>query len=118
MRVSTFCALAARGQLFLFTLFSSPISAQVMSKVPYAYQADVKVFEVSHEYEADLLVYVTANRYEAKGNKGIWYFSGNSYNADYTLFFTTYQFEADIKIYFIDQRYQAKWRNPKKHKLL
>lgn len=117
MRVSTFFALAARGQLLLLTLFSFPLSAQVVSKVPYEYQADVKVCEVKHEYEADLLVYVTSNRFDTKGNKGIWYFTPNPFDSDLTVFFTEYTFEADLKIYFVEQRYQAKWRNPKKHKL-
>lgn len=118
MRVSTFFALAARVQLFLLTLFALPLSAQVVSKVPYGYQADVKVCEVRYEYEADLLVYVTSDRFEAKGSRGIWFFTPNSFDSDFTIFFTEYTFEADIKVYFVEQRYQAKWRNPKKHKLL
>lgn len=118
MRVSTFCALAARGQLFLLTLFSFPLSAQIVKKVDFPYQADLIVCEVRYEYQADVLVYVTDKKYELRDDKCFWYITTKSYEADYTMHFTDYQYRADLKVYFVDQKYKARWRNEEKRELL
>ena len=116
--VSTFCALAARGQLVLLTLFSLPLSAQIVKKVDFTYQADLVVCEVRYEYQADVLIYVTDKKYELRDDKCFWYFTNKSYEADYMMYFTDYPYRADLKVYFVDQKYKARWRNEEKRKLL
>jgi hypothetical protein len=116
--VATFCALAARGQLCLLTLFSLPLSAQIVKKVDFPYQADLIVCEVLYEYQADVLVFTTDKKYELRKDKCFWYFTTKSYEADYTMYFTEYQYRADLKVYFVDQKYKARWRSEEKRKLL
>lgn len=118
MRVSTFCALAARGKLLLFALFPSLLSAQIVKKVDFPYQADLIVCEVFYEYQADILVYVTDKKYELRDDKCFWLYTLKSYEADYTMYFTSYQYQANLKVYFVDQKYKARWRNVNKKKLL
>lgn len=118
MRVSTFCALAARGQLLLLTLFTPSLSAQIIKKVDFPYQADLIVCEVQYEYQADVLVYVTDKKYELREDKCFWYISDKLYEADYTVYFTSQLYRADIKIFFVDQKYKVRWVNEEKKNLL
>lgn len=118
MRVSTFCALAARGKFVLLYLLSLPLSAQIVREVNFPYQADLIVCEVPYEYQADVLVYLTDKKYELQDHKCFWYMTDKSYEADYTIYFTRYEYQSDLKVYFVDQKYKVRWRNEEKKKLL
>ena len=118
MRVSYFCALAARGKFVLLYLLSLPLSAQIVREVDFPYQADLIVCEVPYEYQADVLIYVADKKYELRDDKCFWLFTKNSYEADFTMYFTSYQYQADLKVYYVDQKYKARWKNKKKENIL
>jgi hypothetical protein len=91
----------------ILVLIIGQSKAQIIHKVDYPYQADVKIYYVDYAYQADAQVCFVDYQYQIT-KPGLWWI-GNQYSADrLNIYEVQYSYQADLKVYIVKYPYQVK----------
>lgn len=95
----------------LVALVAAPAHALTVFEVPYASQADIKVYRARHASEADLRIHWVRYRSDAKGD-ALWWPAPYASQAQVKIHYVKYASQADLKVYEADYIGQAGWNGP------